>query len=155
MAKKSSLKLSSPLIYIILGALLVIFNAQLLNWAMTLAGIFFIVMGVVDIVKGRATSGIVNLAIGIIIIVLGWTIFDIVLKVLGVLIAAKGVMDLVSVLKSKKANALSIIFVALTIAIGVMLAVSTGDVLGTVMKVCGVLLIIDGVLGLIGAKKLK
>ncbi len=155
MKKRPNINLTSPLLYIILGALLVIFNAQLLNWAMTIAGIFFVVMGVLDLLKGRTGSGIVNLAIGIIIIILGWTIFDIVLKVLGVLIAAKGIFDLISVLKIKKANALSVIVAALTIAIGITLAVSTGNVLGVVMKICGALLIIDGVLGLLGAKKMR
>ena len=153
MAKKQNLKLSSPLIYIVLGALLVIFNADLIGWAMTAAGIFFVVMGVIDLVKGRISSGIINLAIGIIIIVLGWTIMDIVLRVLGVLVAAKGIMDLLTVLKRSKKNVLSIVFAAVTIAIGVLLAVTPGNILSTVMKVAGVLLIVDGIIGLVGNRK--
>ena len=153
MARKQNLKLSSPLIYIVLGALLVIFNAELISWAMTLAGIFFLVIGIIDLTKGRVPSGIVNLAIAAIIIVLGWTIMDVVLRVLGVLVAAKGILDLLTVLKRKNKNILGIVFAAITIAIGVLLAVTPGEVLGTVMKVAGVLLIIDGVLGLVGNRK--
>lgn len=155
MAKKSNFNLSSPLIYIVLGALLVIFNIELLKWAMTAAGIFFIVMGILDLIKNRIPNGIVNLAIGIIIIVFGWLITDIVLKVLGVLIAAKGVMDLIAVLKLKNKSILGIVFAALTIAIGVMLVIDFGDVIGKVIKVIGVLLIVDGILGLVGAAKQK
>lgn len=155
MAKKQNFSVSSPLLYILLGALLVIFNADLLSWAMTVAGVFFLVMGVLDLIKGRVTSGVVNLAIGVIIIVIGWTIVDVVLRVLGVLVAAKGVIDLLALLKPKKKNVLAIIFAAVTIAIGVMLAVTPGSVLSIVMKIAGVLLIVDGVLGLIGAAKQK
>ena len=151
MAKKSSLNLSSPILYIILGALLMIFKSQMLSWAMTIAGIAFVVMGIVDVVKGRTKSGIVNLALGAIILIVGWTILSIVLIVLGVLVAAKGVMDLLDVLKSKKRNALGVVFAALTIAIGV--ALVFGNFLGNLIWVIGLLLVIDGVLGLLGAKK--
>ena len=65
MAKKQSLSISSPLLYIILGALLVLFKDQMLGWAMTIAGIFFIVMGVLDVLKKNLSSGLVNLFIGV------------------------------------------------------------------------------------------
>ena len=153
MAKKQNINLASPLLYILLGVLLVVFKAQMLNWAMTFAGLFFILIGLVDLVKGRAASGVINIAIGVIILVVGWTLVNIVLLVLGVFIAAKGVMSLIEILKRPKKNALSVVFAALTIAIGVALAF--GDLLGNLIVVLGVLLIIDGVLGLIGAKKLR
>ncbi len=151
MAKKSSLNLSSPILYIVLGALLMIFRSQMLSWAMTIAGIVFVAMGIVDIVKGNVKSGIINIALGAIILIVGWTILSIVLIVLGVLIAAKGVMDLLDILKSKKRNALSVVFAALTIAIGV--ALVFGKLLGDLIWLIGLLLVIDGVLGLLGAKK--
>ena len=151
MAKKPNVNLASPLLYIVLGALLVIFKTQMLNWAMTFAGLFFILVGLFDLVKRRSSSGIINIAIGVIILVVGWTLVNIVLLVLGVFIAAKGVMSLVEILKRPKKNALSIVFAALTIAIGVALAF--GDLLGNLIVIIGVLLIIDGVLGLVGAKK--
>ena len=151
MAKKPNVNLASPLLYIVLGALLVIFKTQMLNWAMTFAGLFFILVGLFDLVKRRSSSGVINIAIGVIILVVGWTLVNIVLLVLGVFIAAKGVMSLVEILKRPKKNALSIVFAALTIAIGVALAF--GDILGNLIVIIGVLLIIDGVLGLVGAKK--
>ena len=100
MSKKLKNNLSSPILYIILGALLIIFKAQMLNWAMTIAGIFFAVMGIVDLTKGRK-SGALNLVIGILILVLGNTILDVVLVVLGILIAVKGLVDLLEILKNK------------------------------------------------------
>ena len=150
MAKKT-INISSPVLYLILGILLMIFKMQMLSWAMTLAGIAFVVMGVLDIINKRTKSGIFNIALGVIILVVGWTILNVVLLVLGVLIAAKGVMDLIEVLKRKKRNALKVILAALTIALGVALAL--GDLLGNLIWIVGLFLVIDGALGLLGAKK--
>ncbi len=150
MAKKR-INISSPVLYLILGILLMIFKMQMLSWAMTLAGIAFVIMGVLDIINKRTKSGIFNIALGVIILVVGWTILNIVLLVLGVLIAAKGVMDLIEVLKRKKRNALKVILAALTIALGVALAL--GDLLGNLIWIVGLFLVIDGALGLLGAKK--
>ena len=151
MAKKSKMNVSSPILYIILGALLVIFKAQMLNWAMTIAGIFFAVTGIIDLVKGRTSTGAINLVIGILILILGNTILNVVLIVLGILIAVKGVVDLLEVLKRKKSNALQVVFPVISIVVGIALAF--GNLLGDLIVIIGVLLIIDGVLGLIGAKK--
>lgn len=151
MAKKTTVNFSSPILYLALGILLMIFKFEMLKWAMTIAGICFIVMGVMDVVKGRTTGGIVNIALGAIVLILGLTILNIVLIVLGILLAAKGVMDLLEILKSKKRNALSVVFAALTIAIGVALAF--GNLLGNLIWLIGLLLVIDGALGLLGAKK--
>ncbi len=153
MAKKQSFNLSSPLLYIILGALLFIFGLELIGLLMTIAGIFFVVMGIVDLVRRRVVSGVVNLVIAAIIIYLGWAIGEIVLTILGIIIVAKGVLDLFSLLKHKRVNVLNVIFVVLTVAIGLMLAVSPSGFLQTAMKIAGALLIVDGILGLIGAKK--
>ena len=151
MAKKQKVNLSSPLLYIVLGALLVIFKTQMLSWAMTFAGLFFILTGLLDLTKKRNSTGIINIAIGVIILIVGWTLVKIVLLVLGVFIAAKGVMTLVEILNQKKRNALRVVFAALTIAAGVALAF--GNLLGNLIVLVGILLIVDGVLGLVGAKK--
>lgn len=151
MAKKSKLNLSSPLLYIILGILLVAFGQKMLGLAMTLAGAFFVVIGILDIAKGRVGSGILNLIIGIAILVLGWTILEIVLLVLGIMIIVKGALDLVAVLKRKRKNALMLIPPVLTIVIGV--ALGFGNLLGDLILVVGILLIVDGIIGLLGSRK--
>ena len=151
MAKKSSFGLSSPIICIALGALLAIFKSQMLSWAMTVAGIVFIVLGVLDLSKKRTTSGAINLIIGIAILVLGWALTSIVLLVLGVLLAIKGLMDLVDALKAKKKSVLRIVASALTMILG--LALAFGNGLNDLIFAVGILLIVDGILGLIGSRK--
>lgn len=151
MAKKSGKGLSTPLLYIVLGALLVIFRAQTLDWAMTLAAIVFIVSGIIDITKKRTSSGIVSLLIGIVVLVLGWTIAGVVLLVLGVLIAVKGLVELINELKRSRVTVMGVIYPALTMIVG--LALAFGNGLDYIIVGVGVLLIVDGILGIVGSRK--
>ena len=151
MAKKSNTELFSSLLYIIIGVLLMIFRTQTLGWAMTIAGIIFIVSGVLDLIKKNWVGGAVSLIIGIAILVLGWTAAQIVLLVLGILIAIKGILALIGVLKKANKNALEIVFPILSIVVGLMLAFGNG--LDVMIIIVGALLTIDGVIGLAGSLK--
>lgn len=151
MAKKSNNNFSSPVLYIILGILLAIFRGGALNWAMTIAGIAFVVMGILDIVRGRLANGIGNIVIGAVIILLGNLVLGIVLLVLGIMIAVKGVSELIKVMKKSKKGILEIVFPVITIIVGIGLAF--GNMLGDLILIIGILLIVDGVLGLLGMKK--
>ena len=151
MATKKKNELFASILYIIVGVVLAVFPHDALSWAMTIAGVFFIVSGVLDLIKQNWMGGAISAIIGIAILVLGWTLTWIVLLVLGVLIAIKGVIALIEVLKKNQKNALEIVFPILTIALGILLAF--GDVLTWITIVGGILLAIDGVLGLLGALK--
>ena len=149
--KKQNNELFSALLYVVLGVLLIIFRAQALGWAMTVAGIVFIIAGALELVKQNWTSGAVSLAVGIAIIVLGWLAAAIVLLVLGILIAVKGAVSLINILKKSQKNVMEIVFAALTVILG--LALAFGNGLEVILIVVGVLLAVDGVLGVIGALK--
>ena len=151
MAKKKNNELISSLLYIIIGVLLVIFRDQALGWAMTVAGVIFVVSGILDLCRRNFTGGAVSLIIGIAILVLGWLATQIVLIVLGVLIAVKGVFALIDVFKKSRKNALEIVFPVLTVVLGALIAFGHG--VGIIIAVAGVLLAIDGILGLIGSLK--
>ena len=151
MAKKTNSELFSSLLYIIIGVLLVIFRSQTLGWAMTIAGIVFVISGILDLVKKNWTGGAVSLIIGIAILILGWFAAKIVLLVLGILIAIKGIVALIDVLKKKDKSVLEIIYPILSIVVGIMLAF--GNALDIMIIIVGVLLIVDGVIGLLGSLK--
>ncbi len=151
MAKKEKNELFSSILYIIIGVVLAIFRDQTLAWAMTIAGIFFIVSGILDMVKRNYTGGAISLGIGIAILVLGWLATTIVLLVLGILIAIKGIIALIDAFKKSTKNALEIVFPILSIVLGFMLAFGNG--VGLIILVVGILMAIDGVLGLVGALK--
>lgn len=149
MAKKNNANstLFTSILYLIIGLLLVIFRGETLNWAMTIAGIIFVICGVLELIKKNYVSGAVSLVIGIAILVLGWTLAGIVLLVLGVLIAIKGVVELLPILKQKKPDVKALIVPVITIVVGLLLAFGNG--LEILIIITGVLLIIDGALGLL------
>ncbi len=151
MAKKVKNELFSSLLYVIIGVLLAVFRTETLEWAMTIAGVFFVLSGALDLIRRNWTGGAVSLLIGIAILALGWLATQIVLLVLGILIACKGVVALIDVFKKSKKNALELVFPILTVVLGVMLALGHG--LDIMILIVGILLAIDGVLGLLGALK--
>ena len=151
MAKKTNSELFSSLLYIVIGILLVVFKSQTLNWAMTIVGLFFVISGALDLVKKNYTGGAVSLIIGIAILVLGWAAAQIVLLVLGILIAVKGIVAFIDAFKKKRTNALDLVFPVLTVVVGLMLAF--GNALDIMIIIVGVLLAVDGVLGLIASLK--
>ena len=149
MAKKSNSELISSLLYILIGVLLVIFRDRTLGWAMTVAGVLFVVFGVLDLLKSNWAGGAVSLIIGISIIVFGWVLTEIVILVLGILIAIKGTVALIEAIRNFKKNVVDILFAVLTIIVGLLLAF--GELLSVMILVAGVMLMFDGVLGLIGS----
>ena len=150
MAKKSTSELSSSLLYVVIGVLLMVFRSQTLGWAMTVIGALFVISGIIDLIRFNWAGGAVSLIIGISILVLGWTATKIVLLVLGILIALKGLTTLISALFTKRRkNIFVILFAIVSIVIGVMLAFGNG--LDTLIVVAGALLTVDGIFGLIGS----
>ena len=149
MNKKSNSELISSLLYILIGALLVIFRDRALGWAMTVAGVLFLVFAVLELLRNHWSGGAVNLIIGIAIIVFGWALTGIVILVLGILIALKGVVALVDSLRAHRKSVVDIVFSILTVVIGLLLAF--GNLLGTMIVVAGVMLMIDGLFGLVGS----
>jgi uncharacterized membrane protein HdeD (DUF308 family) len=149
--KKTNSELFSSLLYILIGALLVIFQDRTIGWAMTVMGALFIVFGILDLVRSNWGGGAVSLIIGIAILVLGWVVTEIVLLVFGVLIALKGVIALIDALRASKKDVLDIVFSILTIVIGLMLAFGNG--LNVLIIIAGVMLMFNGILGLLGATK--
>lgn len=150
MAKKSTSELSSSLLYVVIGVLLMVFRSQTLGWAMTVIGALFVISGIIDLIRFNWAGGAVSLIIGISILVLGWTATKIVLLVLGILIALKGLTTLISALFTKRRkNIFVILFAIVSIVIGVMLAFGNG--LDMLIIVAGALLTVDGIFGLIGS----
>ena len=147
--KKSNSELVTSLLYILIGAILAVFRSQTLGWAMTIAGILFIVFGVLDLLRTNLGSGAISLIIGIAILVLGWTVTEIVLLVFGILIALKGVIAFVEALKARRKNLLQLIFPIISVVIGLMLAFGNG--LDTLIMIAGILLAADGIFGLFAA----
>ena len=139
------------ILYIIIGIVLLVCPGEAISIAMTIAGVVFVVSGILELIRKNVLGGIISLVIGIAILVLGWALAEIVLLVLGILIAIKGVIALLEALKKRKTTVLDILFPVLTIAVGVMLAFGNG--LDIMILIVGVLLMVDGILGLLNTLK--
>ena len=150
--KKSHSNLVNALIYIVLGVLFCIFKAGMLNWMLTIAGIVFIVLGVLDLVKKEYISGAVSIGIGAIIILGGWLFVEIVLLVFGIMLAIKGGLSMIDAVKGK--SIVDIIFAGITIAAGIMLIISKWALIDWFFIIIGIILIVNGALELVG-KELK
>lgn len=149
--KTSNSALATSLLYIIIGVLLIVFRSQTLGWAITVAGAVFVAFGIVDLLRQNYTSGAISLAIGIAILVLGRLAAQVVLLVMGILIAVKGLVALIEALNRKRKNLMLILFAIFSIVVGLMLAFGNGfDIM---VLIVGILLTIDGVLGLFSAMK--
>ena len=146
MAKKKNSSFFTSLLYIIIGVLLIVFRDQTLGWAMTAAGVFFVISGILDLLRRNVLGGVVSVIIGVAVLVLGWTVAHIVLLVLGILIAVKGIVSFLDAFKRSKKTLLSILFPIFTVVVGLMLAF--GNALSIMILVAGILLVVDGVLGL-------
>ena len=153
MEKKRNTELISSVLYIIIGILLVIFRSETLSWVMTAAGIFFIICGVIDVIVKNFIDGAVSLIIGFAILVLGWTLAKIVLLVFGILIAIKGLILLFEVIQKKKKTLPEIIYPMASVVLGLLLAFGNG--LDILIVVSGVLLALDGVVGVFASLKKK
>ncbi len=130
--------------YILMGILMCIFRADLLNWAMTAIGIIFVVSGIIRALKNEIVEGVIIAAIGVVIILGGWLFIDIILLILGAVLTVKGILDLFKAIEIKYIPA--IIGPIITMIVGVLLIVSKWALLDWFFIIIGVVLIIDGIM---------
>lgn len=146
--KKSNSNFITALMYIIIGIICCIFGGGMINWMLTIAGILFIVFGILEIVKKNLIAGIISIVIGIVILLGGWLFVEIIMLIFGILIAIKGVLALIDAIKRKAV--IDIVFAVLTIAAGLVFVFAFGEAADIVIRIAGVLLAINGIIELVG-----
>lgn len=141
------------IIYVAIGLLLAILKAGSLNILMTVVGVLLIVMGVVDIVKGKdLTKGLIEIGAGAIIIICGWLIADVVLLIFGILLIIKGIVDIV---ENRGAGFSALISPIITVVIGALLVIAKWALIDVICIIAGIIFIINGVLCLFGKSLYK
>lgn len=146
-------ELFSSILYIVVGVLLAIFQSETLKWVMIAVGVLFIITGVLELVKKNWAGGAISLVIGIELVALCWAVLWLALIILGVLIAVKGVIALIDVIKRGMKNALELVFPILAIIVGI--GIAFGPLANIIILIAGILLAINGIIGLVGALKSK
>jgi hypothetical protein len=142
-----------------LGILFVILKAEVVGIAITLLGVAFAVLAVLDLIRGFITPGIVKILLAVAVLVIGWLLLDVALLVLGIVLLVYSVTDtlkLISALvKIKKFNVLAAVlgFIepALGIVASVFLITSRSAAIEWTVIVAGIVLIVNGVCALIRA----
>ena len=151
-------KLIQALVTILIGALLIIWKTGVVSIAITALGVYFVVMGILDLVhKKEQTPAIIKIAIGAVAILLAWLITQVAVIILGVVIAFNGVMQILAIVNSdvKYVKLVDRIMVwagpVLSVIAGLFIIFGNG--LDWAFIVFGVLVIIEGVVSLIEALK--
>lgn len=159
MAKKKTKKSNdflTAVALIVIGALFVIYKGGIISIAMSLIGITLIVLGIIDIIRKSVASGVVKLVFAALVMLAGWLLVELALYILGAFLLIAGVMQLLALTKVKiKKITLPVVMrfaqPIIYILIGICLFFNQGGAISWVFTVSGIFLIIDGIVGIIGA----
>ncbi len=149
--------LMSAALSIILGVLFIIFKSEVISIAMTILGALLIIIGIIDIVNKLTTPGIIYIVVGALIIVFGWFIATVVLYIFAALLIIYGALEIYYIFKNNVSGAsplASLIIFAvpvLKLVIGILLFFNQGGVVSWVFIVSGIIMIVDGLVGLVAS----
>ena len=141
---------------IVIGALFIIYKGGVISIAMSLIGITLIVLGIIDIVRARVVTGVIKLVFAALVMLAGWLVIELALYVLGAFLLIAGITQLLALSKTKikKLSLPVIMHIAqpiIYILVAICLFFNQGGAISWVFTVSGIFLIIDGVVGVIGA----
>lgn len=148
-------KLLTSIVTIIIGVLLITLKSSIVIIAVTIFGLYLIVVGILDIIKkSDLVNGLVKIAVGVVAAVLSWLIVAIASLLLGVVLIINGVTQLLEVLKSKKPKGLLatlLVFAAPIVSIigGLCLCGAWGELALTMYVIAGIVVILNGVISLV------
>ncbi len=147
-------KLISAILTIVLGLLFIVFKGSVIELAITIFGVAFIVMGIMDILKKDIVGGVIRAAIGALVILLGWLLLKVALIVLGVVLIAYGVLQTFEILqgksrrKSVKALLIQYAQPALNVLVGLCLLFAY-EAMNVMCIVVGVIFLLEGFVALV------
>ena len=144
-------RILNALLHIVVGALLVAFRDQIVNWILTAIGVVFIINGIIQVINKYTTAGIVYIAIGAAIIVLGWTLAKIALLVFGIMLILSALADYS---KSKK-DKVDLTKLLVSLIAGGLIIVCGFKVFDWMFMVLGIVLILEGILQIVTLIKNK
>jgi len=158
---KTSEKVVSAALTIVIGVLCLILRAEVISIAMTILGAVLIFVGIMDLIDKQMVPAVVKIVFGVLIIVFGWTIVNAVLYIVAALLLIYGILQLYARLKAKVKGVrfidtlLAYASPIICIVISVLLFFNQCGVVNWVFIVAGIFTIVEGVLMLIDALKKK
>jgi uncharacterized membrane protein HdeD (DUF308 family) len=147
-------KTVSGVLSILLGVMLMVCKDDMVGIVLSAFGIVFLVLGVLELLQGRTTSGLVKLVLAAVAFCFGWVLVSVAFYVLGVLLIAEGVMRIADYFQRKKSRRPSFLVGVLTpvisILAGLCLFFNQKGVLEWAFLLSGAFLVISGILALLG-----
>ena len=150
---KNLSKLTSPLLLIAIGLLLLVFKGGVVSIALTIFGVVFIVMGIVGLINKQNQTAIIRLIIGAVIIAFGWLFVQIALYIIAFILILTGVYLLFNLVSKKIKFSLVYLNPLLLFVAGICLFFNQGVTMDWVFIVVGAVFVVQGVLGVYGMLK--
>ncbi len=149
---KTSEKIISAALTIVLGILCIIMKGGVISVAMTILGAVLIVLGILDLAGKAFPPAVVKIVLGVLFIVFGWTIVSAVLYIVAALLMIYGILQLYGRIRFKVKGPRAIDTVAayagpvICIVVAFFLFFNQGGTVDWVFIVSGIFLIIEGIL---------
>ena len=142
----------SGLIMALLGLLLCIFKTKLIEAAINTFGGLLLILGILELVREKSSTGIVKIVFGVIMIVFSLALWEIALLIIGLLVILSGIFKLKTAVGLQKyvGNSMDKIKIILpsifTIIAGVLLVLCKWYLANTLCVILGIVLMINGIL---------
>ena len=161
---KKTNKLLFALLTIAAGVLLFLYGGEVLSVCMTVLGVGLIVFAIVDLCRFSVVKAVLEGILGVAVLLIGWKLLGVALFVLAILLGIYGIVELFLHLvaickkkgkggKSKKkkdlATILGFVEPILALVVAALLLYCGTGALPLVLRVAGVLLVIDGILSIV------
>lgn len=137
---------------IIVGLLLIILKANVLQVVMTILGVLVITMGILDLLALIKVKGVIEVGMGVVIFIFGWALVSLSLYLLSALLLCFGIYQLISIIKLKVRgfNFLDTLSIyapsCFDIAVAICLLFNQKGTIAWVFIISGILLIIEGLI---------
>ena len=90
----------SGIMTLILGILFVVLQDRLVSIAISVLGVFLVIMGVIDLIKARYIMGLLKIILAVTVLVFGWLIIDIWGIIIGIVLLLYGIFTLIRRIKA-------------------------------------------------------
>ncbi len=161
MKKSNSNKLLSAILMLLVGVLFLIWKGGVVALAMTAIGVLLIVAAIMNLIRKKIPVGVVCAVLGVLVLFVGGLFVSVALYVLAAILLIYGILLLMDILKRgfKRMGTLAIVVrvaqPAVCILVAACLLFNQGGTVDWVFILSGLFLIVEGVLALADALKLK
>lgn len=132
-----------PIVMLLSGICMVIFGSNMLNIALYIIGVLFLVSGIITLVRKDVIPGVINLVIGIVIILLGSLLINIAVLVIGIILLVVGIVSIVKLFVDKKVEILNFVGPIIMVLVGILLVCGNFfTFVDLIIKAAGICLII-------------